>query len=154
MTWINESEKFLQKPLGLLEIALDSGTLLLAKGDIAGDNCYQGYVDRFGSVDRRASSINFQFRLASIESKLGNTDLTFSKLNYETLLNREVVYKVGFSGQDLSDFKTVFSGVISAFSFDKKYFFLTVKDVSDKFFTDTYQKVIKSSDWENIASGP
>ena len=147
MTWADESQNFTSKPIVVMTVGFDSGTLKLSNRDveIIDGGFYEGRVLTFGSLSRSITNVHGEFQIGSITSSFSNNDGTFSLLDMEKFLNRQVIYKVGYTGLSINDFETVFTGIIDDFKYNETLFGLLI--------TDTLKKTLEKDFGHNITSG-
>lgn len=152
--WIEHSKRFVSRPIVICEISFDDGIRRFAVEDTELDGkLYEGRVLQFGTVHRAISDTDGYFEISDITTRLANTDGFFSNLDNKKFLNREVRYRTGFPGTDLSAFVTVFTGVLANFKFPGTVFELTVKSIAYSWFEKDYGHTIDETDWPFAASG-
>ncbi len=152
MTFQTETEAHTGEPLVLCIIELDNGDQHIAKVDTAeSSNFYDGRVKSFGSVSRTVASTNSAFKTSDVTIVCFNTDQHFSRnWNYKKLLNRTVSIKVGTVNLAIGDFKQIYKGVITNFSYSSETFKLAVRDATERHFNSKdYATIISIDDFSN-----
>jgi len=154
VTWQENAEQHTGKPFMVMEIDLNEGPARYAAQDTEIDGVfYEGRVMQFGTVHRAISDSDFRFEISDITSRLSNADGYFSGLDYKKFLNREVIYRSGWKGSLLSEFKTVFKGVTAGYRFAGTAFEMAVKSSLYIWLEKDYGHVINAADWPHAASG-
>ena len=110
---------------------------------------YEGRVLSFGSLSRSVSNVEGDFEISDIKTIFSDADGYFKALNQDLFLNRVVTYKIGFEDDGISDFKTIFVGAISDFSYDEATFSITVKDITSNYMERDYGGILSSTDFPN-----
>lgn len=131
------------------------GNYYFAKSDTRGDSFWEGYIKKFGTINRTISFPTSAFSISDIVITFENIDQFFSKnFDRRKLNNRLVYFYSGFEDQTFSQFKKVYTGVIDDFNYSMKTFSLTVKDTSRKYIdTEDYAKTIDEGDWADAEDG-
>lgn len=152
--WQENAEQHTGKPVVVMEIDLDEAPVRYAAQDTEIDGVfYEGRVLQFGTVHRAISDSDFRFEISDITSRLSNADGYFSGLDYKKFLNRDVLYKSGWKGSLLTEFKTVFKGIITNYRFAGTAFEITVKSSLFIWLEKDYGHVINANDWPHAADG-
>ena len=155
MTFEIEANKFHSTPFIICEVELDSGTQYFGKIDIESASAlYEGYISRFGHLSRSVSHKDASFEISSVNISFINNSQHFSK-NFDPrlLINRTVIFKVGFETITLAEFRTFYTGIITDFTYSDKKFTLNVKDKTQKYLEKKdYMAVILSDDWPDASN--
>lgn len=155
MTWSEEAHKQLTTPIVLMEIVLDDETLYLSKTNIEvpGQGFYEGRVLTFGTVHREVSNTDGQFVISDITTLVTNADGKFKSTDLQKMLNRSVIYRVGFEGQDIADFKKFFQGKIANFKFKNYEFEIVTTDATKLWLENDYGHTLVAADWPDAMPG-
>ena len=152
MAFVDEASLYTNQPLVIMELSMAT-TLYLAAIDIELDNYYEGRVLSFGKIYRSVSDIESSFEVSDITTVFDNTDNYFGDLTQTSILNRVVTYKLGFQGDAIGAYETIFTGVIVDFSYDDSTFTIIVRDRSSLFLEKNYGGVIDGTTFSNAAPG-
>lgn len=155
MTWTSKAHEQLNTPIVVMELELDTGTLYFSNRniEIAGQGFYEGRVITFGRIHRAVSNTDGHFEISDITSLLSNADQSFTGKDLQSIINRTCIYRVGFEGENISTFKTVFTGKVANFKFRNYEFEILVTDATKLWLENDYGHVISSTDWPNTHTG-
>jgi len=159
MTFAANVELYSSKPIAIIEIAFDGGTEYFASGDLELDTgggavrfC-SGRVISFGSISRSVSDIDGNFQISDVRTTLSNADGKFSSYDVELFINRVVTYKVGFEGDDLTEFQSVYVGTIYDFEYADDQLIISVQDYTSTLLEADFGHYISATDWPRAGMG-
>jgi hypothetical protein len=157
VSWQTEADKFVNEPVVLVEIALDSGTKRLAVDFVRPANSapYAGRILSLPNITTSIGDLNRTYEAGDIEIVIADPDREFrTAMMEEGLKNRAVTVKIAFPGVDLADALVVFRGRVYNYNPLKDMQFSIKAEQYVKNFDEKYpDKRIEAADYPNVASG-
>lgn len=157
MTWQTEADKFVNEPVVLVEIALDSGTKRLAIDFIRPENSapFAGRILSLPNITTSIGDLSRTYETADIEIIIADPDRDLRQaMRDEGLKNRVLTVKIAFPGEDLAVAETIFEGRIYNYNPLSDMRFSIKAEQYVKNFDETYpDKRITATDYANAAAG-
>ncbi len=157
MTWQIEADKFVNEPVVLVEIDLDSGTKRLAIDFVRpeGSAPYAGRILSLPNITTSIGDLNRTCETADIEIIIADPDRDLrAAMQTEGLKNRGLVVKISFPNEDLANALIVFSGRIYNYKpLDNLRFSISAEQYVKNFSEKYPDKRIMATDYPNAAEG-
>ena len=157
MAWQTEADRFVNEPVILCSLALDSGTLLWSNGYVR-PQASAPYIGRILSLPTISSSIGDlarTFEGAQVSIELADPDRSLrGAATAEGIKNRVLTIKVGFANDELSNARTIFSGRVYSYQPLSGLRFQIQAEQTMPNMNETYPEAkINSTDYPNAPSG-
>lgn len=157
MSWQTEADKFVNEPVVLIDIFLDSGQKRLAIDFVRPENSapFAGRILSLPNITTSVGDLNRTYETADIEIIIADPDRDLrTAMIDEGLKNRSLVISVAFPNEDLADALVIFSGRIYRYQPLDGMRFAVWAEQYVKNFSEKYpDKRITATDYPNAAEG-